>query len=274
MYQSGSQAISNGATTVTVSYPAPFTTTPDTVVPVIRNVSADDPKYIVSASVIAEDRFGFTVSLDVEINTGNYELAWLAGTASDIVDALSALAGRKLTSYGALNTLIDVPFKMPVLDLRSTPKLAMLDQDTFWSAVVQRVAVPSGPLSGLPGTFAIAADDNWLYITGANQWLRLPQDSSPSWTAQPFYVPFREAEVLLDSPVANQVTYHIAFATPFGSGELPKIMITLADVNGAAVVAYTYQVTDRDLTGFDLTFSAPLQNSTLRVYYMARQLPA
>lgn len=274
MYQSGSQAIPNGSTLVVVTYPTPFAVQPDTVVPVIKNISADDPKYIVSASVIAEDRYGFTVSLDVEVNTGNYELAWLAGTAVDIIDTLSALAGRKLTSYGPLSSLLGVPFKLPLLDLRGVPKLALADQATFWSAVVQRASVPSGPLSGLPGTFAIAADNNWIYITGANQWIRVPADSSPSWSAQPFYVPFREAEVLLDSPVANQVTYHFTFETPFSAGADPKIMISLVDVNGAAVVAYTWQVTARDLNGFDITFSAPLQNSTLRVYYMARQLPA
>jgi len=274
MYQSGSQAIPNAATTVTVTYPSAFAVVPDTLVPVVKNVSADAPKYIVSASVIAEDRFGFTVSLDVEINTGNYELAWLAGTAADIVDALSALSGRKLTSYGPLSSLLNATFKLPLLDLRGVPKLVLADQATFWSAIVQRAPVPTGPLSGLPDTFAIAADNEWIYITGASQWLRVPADSSASWTAQPFYVPFREAEVLLDSPVADQVTYHFTFATPFSTGAAPKIMISLVDVNGAAVVAYTYQVTARDLTGFDLTFSAPLQNSTLRVYYMARQLPA
>jgi hypothetical protein len=273
MFQSGSETIPINATSHQVTFPVAFTAVPETVIAVVRNTTPDSPKYIIQANEIERTAADFTVSLDAETNTGNYELVWLAGSPASILDTMSVLAGRKLTSYGALASLINASFKLPLLDTAGVPALKLVDASTFWSAVVQRAsAVPSSPLAAISDKMAMTVHDGWLYISAQDQWVRVPVDQSVSWTAQPFYVPFREKEVLI-TPVADQLVYTFTFDTAFEAGNDPLVLTQLADVNGAAVFQYNTQVTGRDLTGFDLTFASPIQNSTLRLYYMARQLP-
>lgn len=283
MFQTGSEAISNGATTKVVTFPTPFAADPDTIIAVMRNISADVSKTVIQAEVTAQSASGFTVKLGAATDTVNYELVWLAGTAASILDTMSVLAGRKLTSYGALASLINATFKMPLLDMSGIPSLKLVDATTFWSAVVQRAsAVPASPLAAITDAMAMTVHDGWLYISAQDQWVRLPVDASLTWDAQPFYVPFREREISFveESPGvdeilvgADQLVYTIPFVTPFEAGNDPKVMVQLTDLNGSAIFQYTAQVTQRDLEGFDVTFSAPIQNYTLKLYYMARQLP-
>lgn len=273
MFQSGSETIPISSTAHTVTFPVAFAVTPETIIAVVRNTTADSPKYIVQASVTQQSATAFTVSLDAATNTGNYELVWLAGSPASILDTMSVLAGRKLTSYGALASLINATFKLPLLDMAGVPALKLVDASTFWSAVVQRAsAVPASPLASITDKMAMTVHDGWLYISAQDQWVRVPVDQSVSWTDQPFYVPFREKEVLI-TPVADQLVYTFTFDTAFEAGNDPMVLTQLVDVNGTAVFQYNTQVTARSLTDFDLTFSSPIQNSTLRLYYMARQLP-
>jgi hypothetical protein len=283
MFQSGSESITNGVSQFTITYPVAFAADPDVIIAVVRNTSADSPKYIIQASITEQSATAFTVSLDAATTSGNYELVWLAGSAASILDTMSVLAGRKLTSYGALASLINAEFKMPLLDMAGIPALKLVDATTFWSAVVQRAsAVPASPLAALTDTMSMTLHEGWLYISDSDQWVRIPADRSVSWTDQPFYVPFREREITFVEAtpgadeilvVADQLVYTIEFDTPFEAGNDPKVLLQLVDLNGAAVFQYTAQVTRRDLDGFDVTFSAPIQNYTLQLYYMARQLP-
>lgn len=271
--QNGATPLPQGVNTIAVTFPVPFEVTPAVVVPVVRNVSSDVTKYLIEAGVTDVTRFGFTAYLDVATNTANYELAWLAGAAFDVLDAVVAFTGRKITSYGVLTTLFGTGFKIPVIATSPQPAMKLLDADTFWSAVVQRSPeVPVSAVAGGRGPLSLAFDDKWGYIGGNNGWGRWPIDFSTAWGSQPFYVPFREAEVTI-TPVSGQLAYRIDYATPFGTGTVPVVKTELSDLSADPKQILSKLLTVRDLDGFEITFSSP-PTANLKVYYMARQLPA
>lgn len=276
MFQSGVTALSNSATQVDVVFPVEFTSTPDTIFPVVQNVSADGTKYIIVANVIAKSTTGFTAGLDAELTTGNYELVWMAGSSSDVVEMVSMLNGRKLTSFPPAATLRQ-RFKLPIIATTPVPHIELVDQDVFFGSVARRAAnIPAGPLDGARNVLEFAVDDNWLYVGLPTRWGRLPLESGASWSTQSFYRPFREG-ISTIVPVSGQQIYNVTFDTPFDSGVDPEIQVTLrntltgpgADSNKEILA---HQVVARSLSGFTIAFSSPPTVSNLVVYYMARQL--
>lgn len=269
MLQTGTQAIADAATTAVVTFATVFTSTPTVIIPVVVNTSGDGGILTPAMTVTVKTTTGFTVLFSEAIDSENYQLMWLAG---DAAGAVELMGGKKLTSYQNIDSLLNHQFKIPCLDLEGQPGMKLISEETFWSAVLQRAAqIPASPLAGLTGNLTVTADANWLYIETSDRWARIPLDASASWSTQPFYVPFREAEVALDDNTGDQVVT-LTFATPFPTGELPKVMVTLLDTTSTEVAPMAFQVTDITLEGFSITLAAPLQSDNVAVYYMARQL--
>lgn len=269
MLQTGTQAIADAATTAVVTFATVFTSTPTVIIPVVVNTSGDGGILTPAMTVTVKTTTGFTVLFSEAIDSENYQLMWLAG---DAAGAIELMGGKKLTSYQNIDSLLNHQFKIPCLDLEGQPGMKLISEETFWSAVLQRAAqIPASPLAGLTGNLTVTADANWLYIETSDRWARIPLDASASWSTQPFYVPFREAEVALDDNTGDQVVT-LTFATPFPTGELPKVMVTLLDTTSTEVAPMAFQVTDITLEGFSITLAAPLQSDNVAVYYMARQL--
>jgi hypothetical protein len=234
MFQSGVTTLTNGATTVEVVFPIAFGIEPDTVIPVVQNISADGTKYIIGANVIAKSISGFTAGFDSPLASGNYTLAWLAGGSADVLDIVSTLNGRKLTSFDPANTMLQA-FKLPMVAMSPVPHIELVDQDLFFSSVVGQAAnVPAGPLDGEREVLQLAVDDNWLYV------------------GLPFPTPFA-------SGVAPEVMVTLR-NTLTGSG---------AD---ASKEILSHQVVASSLSGFTIAFSSPPTAANMVVYYMARQL--
>jgi hypothetical protein len=186
MFQSGVTTLTNGATTVEVVFPIAFGIEPDTVIPVVQNISADGTKYIIGANVIAKSISGFTAGFDSPLASGNYTLAWLAGGSADVLDIVSTLNGRKLTSFDPANTMLQA-FKLPMVAMSPVPHIELVDQDLFFSSVVGQAAnVPAGPLDGEREVLQLAVDDNWLYVGLPTVWGRIPLESGTSWSGQAF----------------------------------------------------------------------------------------
>jgi len=276
MFQSGVTPLSDGTTQVDVVFPLAFSATPDTIYPVVQNVSADGTKYIIVANIIAKSTVGFTAAFDAAINSSNYELVWMAGSSADVVDMVATLNGRRLTSFAPASTLRQ-RFKLPIIATTPVPHIELVDDNVFFASVARRAAnVPAGPLDGSRSVLEFAVDDDWLYVGLPSRWGRLPLESGASWTTQSFYRPFREG-IHTVVPVSGQVTYTIAFDTPFASGADPEIQVTLrntltgggADTNKEILA---HQVVARSLSGFTIAFSSPPTVNNLVVYYMARQL--
>lgn len=276
MFQSGVTALLNNATGVDVVFPTTFDEVPDTVLCVVQNVSADGTKYIIVANVMTKSTTGFTAAFDAALTSDNYELAWLAGSSYDVVDLVSMLNGRKLTSFPNAATM-RLPFKIPMMAMTPVPHVELLTPATFFSAVIRRAAnVPAGPLDGTRDALEITADDNWLYVGLSSLWGRIPIESGASWSGQAFYRPFREGAAAI-TPVSGQVAYDITFATPFSSGVVPEIQATPRNtLTGPSADAdkeiLAYQVVASSLSGFTIAFSSPPTAANLVVYYMARQL--
>lgn len=272
MLQSGSQFIPQGNTTVLVSFPTSFATLPAVVLAAVRNLSADVSKAFISVEPVSQSSAGFTANLSAAPGTANYELVWMAGDASQMLDLLSNTMGRKLSSYGPLATLLGSGFQIPVLTTDPVPTLKLLSEDAFWGSVVRKAAsIPSSATQDGRTGLVITTDDAWGYIGGTTGWGRWPIDFSPTWDAKPFFVPFREGEAQITA-VADQVTYRIDFDTPFAANPVPRVMLSLSNLSGGDVDLLSWQITAVDLNGFDVTFSSPPSNNNLAVYYMARQI--
>lgn len=277
MYQQGTNSIANGATSVVVTFPQAFASVPAVVVPVVRNISNDGTKLPITANTTSWTASGFTVTLSQATNSANYELVWIAGDSQAVLAVFSALSGRSLASYPS-NASLHSSFLLPLLTTSPTSALKHLTPDAFWSAVVQRVSSqPGTPGDALPDHNALGLyldeTNGYLYLSGATQWMRVALDGSANWTGQPFFVPFREATVVLE-PDGSNTEFEVTFATAFSAGENPSIAFSLgipADVTTPAVM-HAMQKGDSTLSGFTLIFNAPLQHN-VTVYYYARQLP-
>lgn len=274
MFLQGNTPISNAATSVSVTFPTAFGSVPAVVLPVVRNVSADGTKYLIEASVTALSTTGFTAEFDVATNTANYELSWLAGDMAAVLDTFSALQGKRISDYPAL-ALLDKNFKIPILSTAPTVTLRTLSDAALWDAVVRRAAeAPLNPAAGQRDglEFFIDPTGGYAYASSSTGWGRWPVDFSTSWATQPFYVPFREAEVTITA-VPGQSAYAVTFATAFAAGNIPKVLIQLSDVSGGDITLLSHQVTARSLSGFTIQLSAVPETNNLKVYYIARQLP-
>lgn len=272
MFQSGVQAIASGVTTGTITFPTTFDVVPTVQLVAIRNISADGSKIFIGAEPTSRSTTGMTFLLHTATTTANYELVWLAGSTASILDAMSTLAARKLSGYAPANSL-PANFQIPFLN-NDQSNLALLTAAAFWGTVVSRAAaVPGAPNAGLvAGRMDLAVDADWLYIQGAAGWGRIPIEFATSWDDQPFYRPFREGVAPI-TPAADTYVYTITYATAFGSGVVPRPMVTLHDLNGSAVDVLSYQVVFSDNEKFKIAFSAVPTSSTLYVYYMSRHLP-
>lgn len=272
MLQSGSQFIPQGATSVLVTFPTPFPTTPAVVLTMVRNLSADVSKAFINVEPVGQSSTTFTASLASGPATANYELVWMAGSASQMLDLLSNTIGRKLSSYGLMASLQGSEFQIPALVTDPVPALKLISESAFWASVVRRAAsVPTSATDGGRTGLVFATDGAWGYIGGEAGWGRFPVDYSPAWDAKPFFVPFREGEQQITA-VSGQISYRIDFDTPFAADPAPKIQISLSNLSGGNVELLTWQLTTIDLSGFVITFNSPPSNNDLAVYYMARQV--
>lgn len=277
MYQQGQLSIANGASTVTVTYPQAFAATPAVVVPVVRNISADGSKLAIAASLVTSNASGSVFQLSQSTNSANYELVWIAGDEQAVLAVFSALSGRSLGSYPSNGSLAS-DFRLPLLLSNPVAALKTVTPDSFWSMVVQRAgAAPSTPGEQLPAHAALSVylDEagGYLYMAGETRWVRLPVEKSNSWSTQPFFAPFREAEVTL-SPDGSVTEFEITFGTAFESGNPPKVQFSLRIPTGVAepTVVHAMQSGAATTSAFKLRFNAPLAHD-VAVYYYARQLP-
>lgn len=274
MYLEGTESITSGATSVAVVFASSFDVVPLHVQPFVRNTSADVTKRAILALVTAVDEDGFTVQLSQATNTANYELVWHAGDTASILNSGEPLQGQALARAlpaGPIASLRD--FRIPLLtpDSQGKPTLRSLTSANFWQSIPFRAAIPSGPLAaGRDKSLNLAIDNNWLYVGLQDRWARIPLDNGMNWDSQPYFVPFREAEVGV-TPVSLQVEYTFAFPTPFSAGELPRVLFTLTNLGTPPITLVTATVTETTLSGFTLTFSA-VPSADVQVYYMARQM--
>ena len=274
MYLEGTESITSGTTSVAVVFASSFDAVPLHVQPFVRNTSADATKRAIIALVTAVDEDGFTVQLSQATNTANYELVWHAGDTASILNSGEPLQGQALARAmpaGAISALRD--FRIPILtpDNQGKPTLRSLTSANFWQSIPFRAAIPSGPLAaGRDKSLNLAIDNNWLYVGLQDRWARIPLDNGMNWDRQPYFVPFREAEVDV-TYVADQVEHTFAFPTPFSAGELPRVLFTLTNTAAGPIDLLTATITETTLNGFTLTFSAA-PTADVQVYYMARQM--
>jgi hypothetical protein len=274
MFQTGTTPFNADATSVSVTFPTAFTTVPDVILAGVSNISSDGTKNFIGAEVVAKTEEGFTCLLAGTVNTSNYALVWMAGSDSDVLNAMAALSGRKLSSLPSAASLRSPSLLLPVLQQAPTPRMQVLSMDQFWAAVASRaVQAPTSATQGLtPGVpLQLAVDNNWLYISGGTSWGRVQVDFSTAWNAQPFATPFREKEVTLTA-VSGQLAYTITFDTAFPVGVVPHVLLSVADYTDSDKSILSWQITSRSNAGFEVTFSSPLPSSNVVVYYLARQL--
>lgn len=279
MYQQGSTAISNGASTVSVVFPQVFAATPAAVWPFVRNLSADVSKTALSVIQTTSTRQGFTATLSGTTNSANYELVWVAGDAQAVMDALLVQAGVRTHELPNLPAL-DRNFALVGMSTVPGPSMKLVQSTAFWNAVVRRAsAIPASAFSGMTSGMELIADPaaGFLYVSTSSGWGRIAIDLSSDWNAQPFFVPFRERQVALSHASvtdAGSSRFDVEYATPFPVGNAPVLTaVQFTNTSGGAVTLLNHQVIASDRNGFSLQLSGSPDLDNTLLYYLARQLP-
>lgn len=266
-YQSGEEAIGNGAITVPITFAPPFGVEPDVVLVAIQN-EVDDPALSIRAQVSAKGTDGFTAELDGTTDSANYVLAWIAGDADLVFQAVTKLGTR----------ITDLPSSQR--EPRTQDRVIMVQDGVtrqipfgcFQSSFIGWTATPPVASSdeGIAGQVAFDADHAYLH-TGS-RWLRIPYGGDAAdWTI-PGYNSTKPAQggivSLNDTDTDTSVVYDDIFPS---SGGAPVVNFTLANVTDVSPTNIYGIITATSITGFTVDYSTAIDTDNWKLYWQATQ---
>ncbi len=246
-YQQGITPIPDGVDTLSVEFPAAYTATPELVLAIVENVTDVSPTSY-SAMVTAKSSTGFTVYLDGVTSTANYNLVWMAGSASLLYKVVTAV-GLNVASTPYINGTPNANSYFVVVDMSGTPAVSRLKWSTVSTLFAKFVATPpSAPTdAGSLGEWSV--DTKYLYTHDGTLWGRFPRTTS-NWDIEAPSELVQEGTAAL---VADTRTITITFAEPFGG----PVLITFSFENVAVGTKQilTGLITARSQNGFTVTLN-------------------
>jgi hypothetical protein len=266
-FQSGEEPIGNGDATVTVAFVPAFDSTPPIIIAVVQN-QTDNPQLRLNAQVTSKDENGFTVDLDGTTDSANYELAWIAGDADLVFQAVTKLGTR----------ISDLP--QPTRELRAADRVVVVQDGItrqvpfldFQSAFMLKTSTAPSAASDAGVASTVAFDANAMYLHTGSRWLRIPYGGHPTdWTipAQNSTKPAQGGRVALaDEATEVTVVYDAEFPS---DGGLPQVFFALRNIVDVAPTAFYGNVTASSLTGFTVTFSEEIDSSNWVFDWFATQ---
>jgi hypothetical protein len=175
----GTQPLVQDQDLVSVVFPTPFAETPETILALVENLSADPTILAIHPTIVSRAPTGFTASLSQVPNSGNYSLIWYVSDPDTIAQLVNqALGGRRITQLTSLVSLqptdvMPVVRTWPVPHTRKVGWGQMLAE--FGAASGQAVvgfgsgpSTPSDP--GTPGSWIW--DPPYLYLKTDGDWVR------------------------------------------------------------------------------------------------------
>ena len=250
-FQQGVESIGNGAATLAVVYPAAFSSTPDVVIAVVQNTVTPNPTAI-TAEVTASSTTGFTVKFSSAPGDANYELAWVAGSATLMFDVVAQLGFRTSQLTEQVTNPLRADY-FPMVHTSPVLRTVLIKWGTVYDMFGERVDVPTSPNdSGELGQWAV--DSKWYYTHDGTLWGRSPRQTEAwDWTDQQTTAVWgQEGQEMITEGVQ---TVTVAFSQAFGSTPLVTFDIQNVAVGGDKLLL-TGILTAVSTTGFTVTLNA------------------
>lgn len=172
-YLQDTVALQAGAPGAEILFAVPFNAAPGIVIPVVRNISDDNPKVQVTATLDTVTPSGFTVVFDTAIPNDHYELCWIAGSAEMLFNVVTSLTGRAHTGLPARNLAPASGDLLLITRMAPVPTTEALRFSVLQDLFVSRVAPPAGSHApGALGQWAVSAG-GMLYVHTGISWGRL-----------------------------------------------------------------------------------------------------
>lgn len=267
-FQSGLTPISNGATSVTVTFAEPFDAPPQLVIPLVQNV--DGLTQITVANVTAVSETAFTVALSAATDSADYELAWAAGDLAAVFEVITQ--GIRITDLGDAPSLPRDTDRIPLLFWNSPIRTTLLSWLTLRSHFPNLRTIPGNPhTAGQAGDMAMPSSlSPYLFLHNGLRWGRIPVDQDTAWTGETVLTPFREGVVNL----ANAATVHVVtFSEPFSNSVADAdilVQAQLFNVVDNPVTILFGMITARSISGFTFVTNAPTTGGNFKLSYSAR----
>lgn len=264
-YLEGTTALTSGTQEYTISFTPAFVSAPDVIIAVVENTSADSPKLLIVANVIDKSATDFTVLLDSVPDSNNYVLAWVAGSASIIFQALVS-AGKRISEIPLLSgDPLDGDY-FPIVHTSPVPTTNRILWSTIRSMFARRRSVPPPSPATSGSTFDISVDANYFYIRNGSAWGRIPLETS-NWTSGNLFIPQQEGILQLTSGISTvTITYPVAFT---GSGT-PHVLWSLRNTAPGNKLFLEGLITAESLSAFELSLNYPPDDSNYYLYWMSR----
>lgn len=266
-FLSGEEPIGLGETEVDITFTPAFGAAPDIVLAVVQN-TVDNPQLSIKAQVTAKDENGMTVNLDGTTDSANYVLAWIAGDAELVFQAVTKLGTR----------ITDLPG--PTRELRASDRLIVVMDgvtrqvpfNTFESTFVKKVSTPptTATETGNLGDFAF--DTNNAYVHTGARWLRIPYGGhATDWTiaaTNSTKVTQAGTHAFADEDTEAVVVFDESF--PSG-GSAPIINYSIINKVDGSPTVISGVISAVSLTGFTLDVSPDIDSDNYILNWVATQ---
>jgi hypothetical protein len=264
-YLEGTLGLTSGTQDYTIPFAPAFVATPDVVIAVVENTSADAVKFLITAHVVDKSATDFTVRLDSAPNSNNYVLAWVAGSASVIFQALVA-GGRRISEIPLLtDDLLDGDY-FPVVHTSPVPTTKRVLWSTIRSLFARRRSIPPPSPATSGSVFDISVDANYFYIRNGSTWGRVPLETS-NWSNGSVFIPRQEGvQQLTSGNKIVTVTYPVAFS---GSGT-PRALWSIRNTASENKLILTGLLTAESLSAFELTLQSAPDSSNYYLYWESK----
>jgi len=266
-YQSGEEPIGSGTTTVTVTFAPAFSATPDIVLAIVQN-PVDNPALSIQATLTAKSSTDFTVDLDATTDSANYELAWIAGDASLVFQAVTKL-GTRVTDLPLGARELRAQDRIVVVQDGVTRQVPFLD---FQESFMMKRGTPPTASSDAGVASEMSFDANNAYLYTGSAWLRIPFGGNKTdWTiaASNSTKPAQGGAVALsDLDTDTSVVFDDAFPSSGGS---PVVTVSLANTVDVSPSDISAVITAVSLTGFTVEYSTAIDTDNWQLYWQAVQ---
>ena len=255
VFQQGLENIGNAAATVTVTYPAAFTTTPEVVIAVIQN-TVDGAPSAITAEVTTTTTTGFVVKLSASTNSVNYQLAWVAGSANLMFDVIAQMGFRTSQLAEQTSAPLDNDY-FPMVITSPLLQTVLIKWSTVYGLFGRRVSAPAAPgSSGDVGQWA--ADANWFYTYYDGVWGRSPRQTDAwDWNYPAGNVWGQEGRITMTS---GQNTVSVVFDQEFGG--TPLVTFSIENTATGDKLLLQGILTTVDYTGFTVTLNTAPDSSS------------
>ncbi len=258
------QALTQDVVDVDVVFESELPSVPELVIAVVENLSADDPKYLLEAFVVAKSTTGFSIRLSAAPNTGNYSLAWVAGSSAVIFQTLAAF-GVKISALSIHATaLLDSDY-FPFVHTNPIPVTKRLTWAVLRALFPNlKSGAPASPAA--PGSYGdVAVSGVWFYAHNGTLWGR-SRLFQTAWDVSAGDDPAQEGVTAL---VNGQKYIDIPFPVAFSARPYLKfsfrnlvdantLMLTGLQISGNTTTARVQLNTAPDSGNYEIVWEAKL----------------